>query len=115
MTAWSNPVWLEHRSVSRRESRRMSRRFAEVGVGIAPERIRAISMGRPATEDELVDVGFAVTVTELLNEKRRSKHGRAQRRCTNWLMVVAGVVVALNILLCMGLVLFILTQHTSPY
>ena len=93
----------------------MSRRFAEVGVGMAPERIREIAMGRPATEDELVDVGFAITVTELLNEKRRSKRGRAQRRYTSWLMVVAGMVVALNILLCMGLVLFILTQHTSPY
>ena len=115
MTAWSTPVWLGYRSVSRRQSRRMSRSFAEVGVGIAPERIREIAMGRPATEDELVDVGFALTVTELFNEKRRSKRVRAQRRCTNWLMVVAGVVVALNILLCMGLVLFILTQHTSPY
>jgi hypothetical protein len=115
MTAWSTPVWLGQRSVSRRQSRQMSRSFAEVGVGMAPERIRQIAMGRPATEDELVDVGFALTVTELLNEKRRSKRGRAQRRCTSWLMVLAGVVVALNILLCMGLVLFVLTQHTSPY
>ena len=67
----------------------MSRSFAEVGVGMAPERIRQIAMGRPATEDELVDVGFALTATELLNEKRRSKRGRAQRRCTSWLMVIA--------------------------
>jgi hypothetical protein len=93
----------------------MSRRFAEVGVGMVPERIREIAIGRPATEDELVDFGFALTVTELLNEKRRSKRARAQQRCTSGLMVVAGVVVALNILLCMGLVLFVLTQHTSPY
>lgn len=93
----------------------MSRRFEAVGVGIAPERIRAIAMGRPATEDELVDVSFALTVTELLNEKRRSRRGRAQRRCTLSLMVIAGIVVALNLLLCMGLLLFVLTQHTSPY
>lgn len=93
----------------------MSRRFAEVGVGIAPERIREISMGRPATEDELVDVGFALTVTQLLNEKRRSKRGKTQRRCARGLMVIAGTVVALNVLLCLGLVLFLLTQHTSPY
>lgn len=115
MTAWSTPVWLGQQSVSRRQSRQMSRRFAEVGVGMAPERIRQIAMGRPATEDELVDVGFALTVTELLDEKRSSKRGRAQRRCTSWLMVLAGAVVALNILLCMGLVLFVLTQHASPY
>jgi hypothetical protein len=115
MTAWSTPVWLGHRSVSRRQSRRMSRRFEAVGVGIAPERIREIAMGRPASEDELVDVGFALTVTQLLNEQRRSQRVRAQRRCTHGLMVIAGIVVALNILLGMGLVLFILTQHTSPY
>ncbi len=93
----------------------MSRRFAEVGVGIAPERIREISMGRPATEDELVDVGFALTVTQLLNEKRRSKRGKTQRRCTHGLILVAATIIALNALLCLGLVLFILTQHTSPY
>jgi len=115
MTDWSTPVWLGHRSVSRRQSRRMSRRFEAVGVGITPERIREISMGRPASEDELVDVGFALTVTGLLDEQRRSKRVRAQRRYTRWLTVVAGVVVALNILVCMALVLFILTQHTSPY
>ena len=93
----------------------MSRRFEAVGVGIAPERIRAISKGRPASEDELVDVSFALTVTQLLNEKRRSKRARAQRHCTHGLMILAGVVVALNILLGLGLALFILTQHTSPY
>ena len=46
----------------------MSRQFSEVGVGMPPQRIREIAMGRPATEDELVDVGFALTVTQLLNE-----------------------------------------------
>jgi len=93
----------------------MSRRFADVGVGIAPERIREISMGRPASEDELIDVGFAITAIHLLDEKRRAKRGRAQRRCTHGLVVIAGVIVALNILVGMGLALFILTQHTSPY
>lgn len=93
----------------------MSRQFSEVGVGMPPERIREIAMGRPATEDELVDVGFALTVTALLNENRRSKRGRTQRRCTHGLIVVVGTIVALNALLCLGLVLFILTQHTSPY
>ena len=93
----------------------MSQRFAEVGVGIAPERIREISMGRPATEDELVDIGFALTVTRLLSENRRSKRGRAQRRCAHGLIMVAATVIALNALLCLGLVLFLLTQHTSPY
>lgn len=72
-------------------------------------------MGRPATEDELVDVGFALTVTQLLNEKRRTKRGRVQRRCTRGLIMVAATIIALNALLCLGLMLFILTQHTTPY
>jgi hypothetical protein len=93
----------------------MSRRFRTVGIAITPERIQAISMGQPATEEERVDVGFALTATRLLGEQRRSNHVRVQRRCTQALMVVAAVVVALNMLLCMGLALFILTQHTSPY
>lgn len=93
----------------------MSRQFSAVGVGMPPERIREIAMGRPATEDELVDVGFALTVTQLLNEKRRTKRGRVQRRCTRGLIMVAATIIALNALLCLGLVLFILTQHTSPY
>ncbi|MCB0942726.1 MAG: hypothetical protein KDB72_21085 [Mycobacterium sp.] len=93
----------------------MSRQFSEVGVGIPPERIREIAMGRPATEDELVDVGFALTVTQLLNEKRRTKRGRVQRRCTRGLIMVAATIIALNALLCLGLMLFILTQHTTPY
>lgn len=93
----------------------MSRRFADVGVGMAPERIREISKGGPATEDELVDVGFALTVTQLLNDDRRRKRGRAQKRCTRGLIMVVATFIALNALLCLGLVLFILTQHTTPY
>ena len=93
----------------------MSRQFSEVGVGMPPQRIREIAMGRPATEDELVDVGFALTVTQLLNEKRRTKRGRVQRRCTRGLIMVAATIIALNALLCLGLMLFILTQHTTPY
>ena len=56
MTTWSGPVWQGDRSVSHRQSRRMSRQFSEVGVGMPPQRIREIAMGRPATEDDLAAV-----------------------------------------------------------
>lgn len=117
MTVWSDPTLLltDRSCGSRRQSRRLSRRFADVGVGIAPERLRELAMGRPATEDELVDVKFALTATNLLGDQRRSKRGRAQRHCVQSLMVAAGVVIALNVLLCLGLLMFVLTQHTSPY
>ncbi len=93
----------------------MSRDFAGVGVGIPPERLQQIAKGESATDDELVDVTFALTATQLLSEQRRSKRGRAQRRCVHWLIIGAGVLIALNVLLCLGLALFILTQHTTPY
>ncbi|MCB9417700.1 MAG: hypothetical protein H6522_11185 [Mycolicibacterium sp.] len=98
-------------------SHRQSRRMAPALRGrrrTPPQRIREIAMGRPATEDESVDV-LCLTVTQLLNEKRRTKRGRVQRRCTRGLIMVAATIIALNALLCLGLVLFILTQHTSPY
>lgn len=93
----------------------MSRNFAGVGVGIPPERLQQIAMGAAATEEELVDVSFALTATQLLSERRRSKFGRAQRHCVRGAIVVAAILIAINVLLCLGLLLFVLTQHTSPY
>jgi hypothetical protein len=93
----------------------MSRTFAGVGVGIAPERLQQIAMGERATEDELVDVSFALTATQLISEKRRSKRGRAQRRCVHGAIVAVAILIAINVLLCLGLALFVLTQHTTPY
>ncbi|WP_328356278.1 hypothetical protein OG976_00275 [Mycobacterium sp. NBC_00419] len=116
MTTWSAPATLDARSCSRRQARRLSRQFAEVGVDITPERLRHIAMGRPSSEAELIDVNFALTASQLLEEKRQAKRGRRQRhRWTRSLIVIGAVVVALNLLLCLGLVMFVLTQHTSPY
>lgn len=114
MTDWSDPRLPSYRS-SPRQLKRMSRDFAGVGVGIPPERLQQIASGGSATDDELVDVSFALTATQLLTEQRRSKRGRAQRRCVHGLIVFASILVAINVLLCLGLVLFILTQHTTPY
>ncbi|MGY4709442.1 hypothetical protein ACXDF8_07785 [Mycolicibacterium sp. CBM1] len=115
MTAWPDPVLPGDRSASRREVKRLSRRFAGVGVGIPPERLHQIVAGGSATDDELVDITFALTATQLLTEQRRTKHGRAQRRCVHGLIVFAAMLIAINVLLCLGLALFVLTQHTSPY
>ncbi|TGD88335.1 hypothetical protein BayCH28_11325 [Mycolicibacterium sp. CH28] len=115
MTAWSDPVLPGDHTTSPRQLRRLSRDFAGVGVGIPPKRLQEIAKGGAATDDELVDVTFALTATQFLSEQRRSKRDRAQRRCVHWLVVGAGVLIALNVLLCLGLALFVLTQHTSPY
>lgn len=109
MTAWPNSVHTGG------ELRRLSHRFSMVGVDIAPERLREIASGAPATEGEWVDVSFAMVATDLLIEQRRTKRGRARRRLVEWGIVAGAVVVALNVLLCLGLLFFVMTQHTSPY
>lgn len=109
MTAWPNSV------NSGGELRRLSRRFSVVGVEIAPGRLREIADGAPASEGEWVDVSFAMVATALLTEQRRSRRGRARRRLVRWGIVAGAVVVALNVLLCLGLLFFVMTQHTSPY
>ena len=73
-------------------------------------------MGRPATEDELIDVSFALTATAAA---QREAPFQTCSRATSLHKLADGrrrdLVVALNMLLCLGLVLFVLTQHTSPY
>ena len=109
MTAWPDPV------KSGSELRRLSRQFSTVGVDIPASRLRAIAAGAPATEGEWVDVSFALVATNLMAEQRHTKRVRAQRRVTHWALVGGAVLVALNALLCLGLLFFVLTQHTSPY
>jgi hypothetical protein len=115
MTDWSDPRLPSSGSGSRRQLKRLSRNFAGVGVGIPPERLQQIVAGGTATDDEMVDVTFALTATQLLSERRRSKLGRAQRRCVRGIILAVAILIAINVLLCLGLMLFVLTQHTSPY
>jgi hypothetical protein len=109
MTAWPNPAG------SGGELRRLSRQFSTVGVDIPPSRLRAIASGAPATEGEWVDVSFALVATNLMAEQKQTKRVRTQRRIVHWALVGGAVLVALNALLCLGLLFFVLTQHTAPY
>jgi hypothetical protein len=109
MTAWPNQV---HAGGG---LRRMSRRFSTVGVDIPPSRLREIAAGAPATEGEWVDVSFALVATNLMAERRRTKRVRAQRRVVHWALVGGAILVALNALLCLGLLFFVLTQHAAPF
>lgn len=109
MTIWPSPVH------SRGESRRLSREFSAVGVDIPPARLRQIAAHGPASEREWVDVSFALVASNLLTEKRRSRRRLTQRRVVRCAIVAGAVVVALNLLLCVGLLFFILAQHTLPY
>ena len=112
MTARPSPVRLHHEPVS---MRRLSRRFAVVGVDIPAGRLREIADGDPATEAEIVDVNFALVATATLADERRTQRGRMRGRLLYWFMVSGAILVALNLLACLGLVLFLLAQHPQTY
>lgn len=95
--------------------RRLSRRFSAVGVDIPPHRLRQIAAGDTATAKELVDVNFALAATAFNREQRHAQRGRVRRRWLRVAVVTGAVVVALNLLLCLGLLFFVLTQHALPH
>jgi len=61
-----------------RQARHMSRQFAQAGVHITPSRLQAISAGAEASDNELVDIDFALIATE--PEHHTLLHSRMQRR-----------------------------------
>ncbi|MGH3971557.1 MAG: hypothetical protein ACRDTV_26550, partial [Mycobacterium sp.] len=99
----------------RRRARKMSRRFAGVGVGIPAARLREIAAGAPFASDEQVSVSFALAATELKREERIAKLQRRRRRAIYWLIVAGMVLAALNLLLCMTYVFIVLALHESPW
>lgn len=126
MTTWSN-LWgdgsskmpqdfhLQDQALSRRQARQMSRRFADVGVGIPATRLREIAAGSPVGSEELVDVNFALAATEMKRQERVAKFKRSRRRAVYWVIVAGMILAALNLLLCMTFLFIILALHESPW
>lgn len=115
---WGRPrrgIDVDDQVLSRRRARRMSRRFADVGVGIPAARLRAIAAGAPPASDELVAVNFAFAATETMRQERIAKFKRRRRRFIYWLIVAGMVLAALNLLLCMTYVFVILALHEPPW
>ncbi|GFG75858.1 hypothetical protein [Mycobacterium botniense] len=101
--------------LTRRRARRMSRRFADVGIGIPAARLQAIAAGAPVASDELVDVHFALVATEITRQQRLAKLQQMRRRAIRGLLLAGLVLVALNLLLCMACLFISLTLHGSPF
>jgi hypothetical protein len=99
----------------RRTFRRLSRRYADVGVNLSASRLAEIAAGGPATDAEQIDSAFADTATRILAEQRRARYSRARRRCVHSAVVLSGVVVALTLLVGLGLLFFVLAEHASPF
>lgn len=114
MTAPSH-LRLAGRPVSRRRLRRMSRRFAAVGVNLSADRLAEIAGGAPATDAELTDVAFAETATRFRDEQGRARRSRASRRCVHSAIVIGATVIALASVLLLGLTFFFLAEQTSPF
>jgi len=125
MTAPSNPLGDEWGrglhvvhdlgQIGRMQAVRMSRHFAEVGVGVPAARLREIASGARVDTDEWVDVEFGLAASEIKREQRMAKIARGRRRCTRWLIFAGMVLVALNALLCMACVLFTFMEHASAF
>jgi len=106
---WGGPV------LGRRQARRLSRRFADVGVGIPPARLREMSAGAPAADDELTDVGFALAATGIRRQQRHARFEHGRRCAIRWLIVVGMVLLVLNVLLSVAYVMLSLAQQAASY
>ena len=100
--------------LGRRQARRLSRRFARVGVATPPQRLQQMLAGAPVADDEVTDVRFALIATQLRHEQLVAKIARLKRRGTRSLIFFGLVLVTLNFLLCMAYAMFSLTLEASP-
>ena len=105
---------LRKRAVSRRQARRLSRRFAGVGVNTPPDRLRQMLAGVPFAYAEVADVNFAFIAMQLKHEQLVAKYKRLKRRGARSLIFVGLVLVTLNFLFCMAYALFSLTLEAAP-
>jgi hypothetical protein len=98
----------------RRRARRLSRRFARVGVSTSPDRLRQMLAGSPVGHSEIYDFNFALIATQFRREEFSAKIRRMKRRGTRSLLFIGMVLVTLNFLFCMAYALFTLTLEASP-
>jgi hypothetical protein len=100
--------------VGRRQARRLSRRFARVGVSTSPDRLRMMLAGSPAAYAEVADFNFALIATQFKRDQFRARVRRMKRRGARSLLFVGMVLITLNFLFCMAWALFNLTLDTAP-
>ncbi len=83
-------------AVTRRQARRMSRDFAEVGMEMSEARVREISAGAEPTDQETHDIEFALRATEGEHRQRlvraELQNAAARKRLRLALTFLAAVV-----------------------
>jgi hypothetical protein len=90
----------------------MSRRFATVGVQIAPVRLQQIAAGADTVGDEYVDVTFAIAAMTYTEETRAAKLARARRDMTRCLLVAGMILLSLCVLIAMAMAILSMVQPT---
>lgn len=115
VTSPSHPMLMRDGALTRRQARRLSRRFGGVGVAIPAMRLQQIAAGASAGDDEWTDVSFALTATELQREERIAKLKRIRRRVVRWLIFAGLVLLAMHSLLIVAYLVFTLALHAFPY
>jgi hypothetical protein len=101
-------------ALGRTQARRLSRRFAVVGVDIAPTRLRQLVSGSPVADKEMTDVNFALIATQYNRERKTARGARRHRRCGHAMICAGLILVALNFLFCIAYLFFSLTQQAAP-
>jgi hypothetical protein len=107
----SRQLRMRDQCLGRRQARRLSRRFAQVGVDTAPQRLQQMVAGAPVADDEVTDVHFALIATRIKRDERVAKFGRLQRRGARLLILLGLILVTLNFLCCIAYLLVSLTQQ----
>jgi hypothetical protein len=102
---------MQYRIVGRRGARRLSKRFAQVGVKTRPERLQQMLAGVPGADNEVTDVNFALIASQMNRDARAAKLKRLQQRGARSLLFAALVLVVLNFLFCVAYVLLNLAQQ----
>lgn len=105
---------LRNQVLSRRQARRLSRRFSRVGVDTPPERLRQMLAGVPVAAGDATDLNFAFIATRLRREQLSAKFKRLKRCGARSLLFIGLVLVTLNFLFCMAYALFSLTLEAAP-
>ena len=100
--------------VGRWQARRLSRRFARVGVSTSPDRLRQMLAGSPVAQAEVCDFDFARIAAQFERDQFRARVRRVKRRGARSLLFVGMVLVTLNFLFCMAWALFNLTLDAAP-
>jgi hypothetical protein len=84
----SHRFQVRNQVLGRRQARRLSKRFAQVGVNTPPERLRLVLAGGPVAAHEVADVSFAFIATQLRREELSAKFKRLKRRGARLLIFV---------------------------